>query len=202
MQVRDPRTDEEAPAPDDSKLVARAQSGDPAAFEELVRRNGLRVFGIAYHMLGHREDAEDVTQNVFLKAHRSLSRFQGRSAFSSWLHRIAVNETYNFLKKRRKTRHLSLADMDPLNPDNPVHARLLSNDSPIRAADLKDLQEKLNAALQSLSHTHRTVVVLHEIEGLPHEEIADLMGCSVGTVRSRLYYARQQLQGLLSDFAP
>ncbi len=190
---------EPSPAAQDAALVRRAQAGDDSAFDQLVRRNQSRVFGIAYHMLGHREDAEDVAQAVFLKAYRSLASFQGRSAFSSWLHRITVNETFNALKKRNRTRFLSLADLGPTSPDNPAHTRLTTSRSPDRAAHLKDVQKKLNAALQSLSHLHRTAVVLHDIEGMTHEDIARLLGCSVGTVRSRLFYARKQLQKKLAD---
>ena len=159
-----------------------------------------RVFGIAYHMLGNREDAEDVSQSVFIKAHHSLNHFRGQSAFSSWIHRIAMNETYNFIKKRKKSSHLSLADMNPTDPDDPAYVRLTSHQTPDREMDLKELQKKLNEALQTLSNSHRTAVVLHEMEGLPHEEIADLLGCSVGTVRSRLFYARKQLQKKLARF--
>jgi RNA polymerase sigma-70 factor (ECF subfamily) len=180
--------------------VEQAQNGDLSAFDHLIRRHNRRVFGIAYHMLGNREDAEDVAQAVFIKAYQSLKNFRGQSAFSSWIHRIAVNETYNYLKKRKKTTHLSLAEMNPTDPDDPAHIRLTSHQTPDREISLKELQKKLNEALQTLSNSHRTAVVLHEMEGLPHEEIAELLGCSVGTVRSRLFYARKQLQKKLARF--
>lgn len=192
-------------APDgqpEADLIALAKKGDMAAFDELVKSHFRRVFGVAYHMLGQREDAEDVTQAVFIKAHRALDRFRGQSAFSSWLHRIAVNETLNVIKKRKKATYVPMDDLHLDSPEDPAHARLISNDSPERAAHLKDLNKLLNTALQSLSQPHRLVVVLHDLEGMPHDKIADLLGCSAGTVRSRLFYARQLLQLELKEFAP
>lgn len=188
--------------PEDADLVARARQGETLAFDDLVRKHSRRVFGLVYHMMGNREDAEDVTQMVFLKAHRALDRFRGQSAFSSWLHRIAINETLNALKKRKSNFRISLADLPLENPDDPAYNRLVTTHTPERAAHLKELQNTLNEALQALSHNHRTVVVLHDMEGVPHDRIAEMLGCSVGTVRSRLFYARQLLQGLLGDWKP
>lgn len=203
MRKEEPETESGAApsaAAEEADLVARARQGEMTAFDDLVRKHSRRVFNLTYHMMGNREDAEDVSQTVFIKAHRALDRFRGQSAFSSWLHRIAINEALNALKKRKSNTRVSLADLPLDDPDNPAYRRLVTTDSPERAAHLKELQKKLNEALQALSHNHRTVVVLHDMEGVPHERIADMLGCSVGTVRSRLFYARQQLQGLLGDW--
>lgn len=197
------RPDSTEPTGDpDVDLVARARRGDMGAFDELVRKHFQRIFGLAYHMMGHREDAEDVTQAIFIKAHRAIDRFRGQSAFSSWLHRIAINETLNAIKRRKRGPKISLADLQIDSPEDPAYIRMVSSDSPARAAHLKELQTKLNEALQTLSHNHRTVVVLHDVQGVPHDQIAEMLGCSVGTVRSRLFYARRLLQVEMNEFAP
>lgn len=182
-------------------LVQRARAGDLDAFGELVRRHQERVYGTVYHMTANHEDAADITQESFIKAHNALRGFKGDCSFFTWLYRIAVNRTLNFLKQRRqRVVHLSLNDLDFQAEHDPEIVSLISDRTPRRDIDLGELQEKLNAALLKLSEVHRMVVVLHDIQGLPHEEIATIMDCNPGTVRSRLFYARQQLQAYLSDY--
>lgn len=190
-------------APADEALVARARSGDYSAFEELIRRYQRRIYALVYNMTSHREDAEDLVQDVFIKAYRSLNGFKGDASFYTWLYRIAVNRTINFLKRRkREASDLRLDDMDQSAERDPAFVELRARESPVREVTLNELQKKLNAALQTLSDKHRTVVVLHDIQGMPHEEIAKIMKCSVGTVRSRLFYARQHLQRELAEYMP
>lgn len=190
-------------SPPDDELVALARGGSYEAFEELVRRYQRRIYSLVYNMTGHREDAEDLLQEIFVKAYRSLDRFKGDSSFFTWLYRIAVNHTINFLKKRKRTEHdFSFDVMDPAAEFDPVFRHLKARESPVREVTLIELQKKLNAALRKLSDKHRTVVVLHDIQGLPHEEIGRIMKCSVGTIRSRLFYARKILQKELAEFAP
>jgi RNA polymerase sigma factor (sigma-70 family) len=189
--------------PPDVALVARARDGDYSAYEELVRRYQRRVYALVYNMTSHKQDAEDMVQDVFVKAYRSLHGFKGDSSFYTWIYRIAVNRTINFLKKRkRKAGDVSLDDVDRAIERDPDYVELRARESPVRDLTLNELQKKLNDALQTLSEKHRTVVVLHEIQGLPHEEIARITKSSVGTVRSRLFYARQQLQRELAEYAP
>lgn len=200
-----PRPEQHPPAPpddsnDDVRLVAAARDGDLSAFDELVRRHQGRIYALVYHMLGHKEDAEDVVQAAFLRAYRALPNFRGQSAFSSWLYRIAVNTALNHLKQRRRHAALSLHELEPAAGLDPAFRELVTRTGPDREAQIAELQRKLNEALQQLSEKHRTVVVLHDIQGLQHDEIARIMGCSEGTVRSRLFYARQLLQGLLSEY--
>ncbi|MCS6771836.1 MAG: sigma-70 family RNA polymerase sigma factor [Kiritimatiellae bacterium] len=203
MSAEVPRPDPPDSAPGDLDLVEQARHGDYAAFEELIRRYQRRIYALVYNMTGHREDAEDLVQDVFIKAYRSLDGFKGDASFFTWIYRIAVNRTINFLKRRkREAADLRLDDMDPSAERDPAFLELRSRESPVREVTLGELQKKLNAALQNLSEKHRTVVVLHDIQGMPHEEIAKIMKCSVGTVRSRLFYARQHLQRELSEFAP
>lgn len=186
---------------DDSLLVRRAQAGDLDAYDRLVRRHQERVYATVYHMTANHEDAADLTQETLIKAHNALRGFKGDCSFFTWLYRIAVNRTLNFLKQRRnRAMHLSLNDLDLNAEHDPDVVAMVSEQTPRRSVDLTELQEKLNAALLKLSEVHRMVVVLHDIQGLPHEEIAAIMDCNPGTVRSRLFYARQQLQAYLSDY--
>jgi len=185
---------------DDRALVRRAKSGDLAAYDELVHRYQERIYATLYHMTANHEDANDLAQEAFIKAYHSLRSFKGDSTFFTWVYRIAVNRTINFLKQRKHKTHLSLNDLDFNAEHDPDLVALISDRTPRREASLTELQEKLNAAMLQLSDTHRLVVALHDVQGLSHEEISRIMDCNVGTVRSRLFYARQQLQSLLSDY--
>ncbi|MBM3829265.1 MAG: sigma-70 family RNA polymerase sigma factor [Verrucomicrobia bacterium] len=188
---------------EDILLVRQAQGGSAAAYDELVRRYQRQIYGVIYHMTAHHEDADDLAQEVFVKAWQALKSFKGDSSFFTWLYRIAINRTLNHLKQRnyRNSRHaMSLNDLDVDAERHPDLVALVSDKTPRRDLALEELKEKLNAAMQRLSENHRTVVSLHDIQGLPHDEIAIILGCNVATVRTRLFYARQQLQGILSDY--
>ncbi len=186
--------------PPDDELVLKAQQGDIHAFDQLVERYHGKIYGLTYNMTSNREDAEDLTQEVFVKAFKALPRFRGSSSFYTWLYRIAVNKTINYRKKRNRKRAISLDQFDSEIKLDDVYHDLTSKGSPLRNMSLSELQIKLNEALQNLSEKHRTVVVLHDMQGIPHEEIAKVVGASVGTIRSRLFYARRQLQAELSEF--
>ncbi|MCB1128337.1 MAG: sigma-70 family RNA polymerase sigma factor [Verrucomicrobiae bacterium] len=181
-------------------LVDSARRGNLEAYDALVRRHQERIYATLYHMTSNHEDAADLTQETFVKGYRALKTFKGDSSFFTWLYRIAVNKAINLLKRRRNRHHLSLNDLDHHAEQDPELVELLSEQTPFREAGLSELQTRLNEALQKLSEEHRMVVTLHDIQGLPHEEIARLTGCNVGTVRSRLFYARQQLQAHLADY--
>ena len=185
---------------DDLTLVRRAQKEDMRAYDELVRRYQERIYATVYHMTSNHEDANDLTQETFIKAFRALRSFKGDSSFYTWIYRIAVNKTINFLKQRKNRVQMSLNDVDYNVENDPDLIALISDRTPRRDLNLSELQEKLNGALQKLSEHHRMVVTLHDIQGLSHEEIGKIMDCNVGTVRSRLFYARQQLQAYLSDY--
>jgi RNA polymerase sigma-70 factor (ECF subfamily) len=181
----------------DTALVRRAQSGEGRAYDVLVERYHERIYATIYHMTGNREDAFDLAQEVFIRAYRKLLLFRGQSSFYTWAYRIAVNLTLNFLKKRNRTSLLSLDELDGAIVGDEYFQQLTSHETPRRAANLSELGQQLNSALQKLSNPHRLVVTMHDIQGVPHSEIAKTMQCSMGTVRSRLFYARKQLQGLL-----
>ncbi len=198
-----PATRPPTPAPgadEEVLLVKRARKGDLSAYDELVRRYQERIYATVYHMTANHEDANDLAQEAFIKAYQALRSFKGGSSFYTWVYRIAVNKTINFLKQRRNRVQMSLDDLDFNAEHDPDLVALVSDKTPRREVNLGELQEKLNAAMQKLSEPHRLVVVLHDVQGLSHEEIAKIMDCNIGTVRSRLFYARQQLQAYLSDY--
>ena len=191
----------QASAPvDEDELVREARRGNLKAYDELVKRYQERIYATLYHMTSNHEDANDLAQESFIKAFQALKSFKGGSSFYTWLYRIAVNKTINFLKQRKNRTHMSLNNIDFNAEHDPDLIALISEQTPRRAAGLTELQEKLNEALMKLSESHRLVVVMHDVQGLSHEEIAEAMDCNVGTVRSRLFYARQQLQGFLADY--
>lgn len=180
--------------------MKRARRGDLTAYDELVRRYQERIYATIYHMTANHEDANDLAQETFIKAFQVLRSFRGGSSFYTWVYRIAVNKTINFLKQRKNKAQMSLDDLDFNAEHDPDLVALISEKTPRREASLSELQEKLNIAMQKLSESHRLVVTLHDVQGLPHEEIAKIMNSNTGTVRSRLFYARQQLQALLADY--
>jgi RNA polymerase sigma factor (sigma-70 family) len=184
----------------EADVVKRARRGDLLAYDELVKRYQERIYATLYHMTGNHEDANDLAQEAFIKAFSALKSFKGGSSFYTWLYRIAVNKTINFLKQRKNKYHLSLNDMDFNAEHDPDLMALISDKTPNRDIALSELQKKLNEALLKLSEPHRMVVVLHDVQGLSHDEIAEIMDCNIGTVRSRLFYARQQLQGHLAEY--
>src|ERR1035437_2993226 len=191
----------EAPTPpEEMELVRRARRGDLPAYDELGRRYQERIYATVYHITANHEDANDLAQEAFIKAFQALRSFKGGSSFYTCIYRIAVNKTINFLKQRRNKSQMSLDDLDFNAEHDPDLVALVSEKTPRREVGLAELQEKLNAAMLRLSEPHRLVVTLHDVQGLSHEEIAEIMDCNIGTVRSRLFYARQQLQAYLSDY--
>lgn len=198
-------TSENGPSTDrveDAEVVRQVLKGDTAAFDSLVVKYQGKIYALVYNMTGNNEDARDMVQDIFIKAYTALPRFKGKSSFYTWLYRIALNRTINFVQKRKRRAAMSLDDMDAGIERDPDLVDLASRESPVRDLSLTELKERLNKALQTLSEKHRTVVVLHDIEGTPHDEIARMLNLSSGTVRSRLFYARQHLQAELSDLVP
>ena len=190
----------EVPEVAEKVLVENARRGDMEAYDALIRRYQERIYATVYHMTSNHEDANDLAQEAFIKAYQALKSFKGGSSFYTWIYRIAVNKTINFLKQRKNHAAMSLNDLDFNAEHDPDLVALISDNTPRRDLGLTELAEKLNGAMQKLSEHHRLVVTLHDVQGLSHEEIAKIMDCNVGTVRSRLFYARQQLQAYLSDY--
>jgi RNA polymerase sigma factor (sigma-70 family) len=199
--AKETRMEDDARKQDD-ELVARTQAGDPSAFDDLVVKYSPRVYGLIYNMTSNHEDTNDLMQDVFAKAYRSIAGFRGKSSFYTWIHSISVNMTINFIKKRNRRRTMSLDDIDSgVQHDKEfIEVTASVTNSPSREANLRELQQRLNEAMQKLSVDHRTVVTMFDIQGMPHAEIAKILGISEGTVRSRLFYAHRQLQNFLEDF--
>ena len=184
----------------DADLVQRAQRGDTTAFDDLVKKYTPKLYGLVYHMTSNHEDTNDILQDVFAKAYRALKRFRGKSTFYTWVYSIATNMTLNALKKRNRRRTMSLNDVDLAIEKDRDFIEATSKSDPVREANISELQERLNIAMQELSEPHRMVVTMFDIQGMPHAEISKILGVSEGTVRSRLFYAHQLLQTSLEDF--
>lgn len=188
---RDPKADERAY---DRALVARAKEGDRDAFREIYERHRHKVYKVAYGMTRNQDDALDVVQDAFVKAHRSIARFEGRSSISTWLCQIATHQAID-LSRRRKVRKA-----DSL--EEGLVAKKKPGDAPREKAQASELSAALSGALGELSEKHRTVFVLYTVKGMSYKEIAAALEISIGTVMSRLFYARKNLQQMLAEFAP
>lgn len=185
----------------DVVLVDNAKAGDTAAFQKLVIAHQGRLFSVAFGMLRDRDDAMDVVQDAFIKAHRKLGEFEGNAAFSTWLYRIAVNLC---IDKKRSDARKKKTDIDDaanrnLDDDDPLYAESkyaprLAGANPLRNAGDKQLGAQIGKAMAELSDDHRAVVLLREVEGMSYEEIAEALHIPKGTVMSRLFHARKNLQ--------
>jgi len=173
------------------ELVKRAQRGDRVAFAELFRRHRGDVGRLVFRMLGPTADSEDVVQEVFLQVHRSLGEFRGQAKFTTWLHRVTVNVV---LMVRRAARSRPVFSNEPVAEQEPDRG-LLPDEGAARHARI----DAFRRLLERLPEKKRTVFVLHEIEGLPPAEIAEIVGAPVLTVRTRLFYARRELAELMRD---
>jgi RNA polymerase sigma-70 factor (ECF subfamily) len=180
---------------DERELVERAARGDRDSFDVLVRRHQDRIFSVAYQIVRNREDALDVAQEAFAKAYVSLSSFKGESSFTTWVHRIVVNLSIDCLRRRRRGEVATYDDRLAIPED--AEPGPAASDDPESALEARQVQALLARGLQLLPPVHRAVLVLREIEGLSYDEIARAVGCSLGTVMSRLFYARRKLQKVL-----
>ena len=184
----------------DVALVAAARTGDTAAFEKLVRQYDRQIFRVAQHITQNREDAEDITQDVFMKAYGKLDQFQGNSKFSTWLTRIAVNESLMRLRKRKTSRTVSM-DQDVQTEEGSIPRDFADwTPDPEQQYGSSELGEILQKTIAGLSPGFRTVFTLRDIENLSTEETAEALGFSVPAVKSRLLRARLQLRERLSRY--
>jgi RNA polymerase sigma-70 factor (ECF subfamily) len=177
---------------DDRSLVDRAAHGDRDAFGMLVRRHQDRAFNLAYQVLRNREDALDVAQEAFVKAFASLPGFKAEASFTTWLHRIVVNLAIDGLRRRRRSEGAEYDDRRAVAEDA-VAERAAPGD-PAAELEMKQVRGLLARGIAALPPAQRAVLVLREIEGMSYHEIAAAVGCSLGTVMSRLFYGRRKLQ--------
>jgi RNA polymerase sigma-70 factor (ECF subfamily) len=184
---------------DDRTLVERCQAGQLEAFEVLVGRYRQRVYSLAYSMLRNEQDAIDLSQETFVKAWQAIRGFKKNASFYTWLYRITTNLCIDFVRKRDRRPTVPLEDT--VDPDVSASLEIAPSNRPMPAEELrrKELRAQIDAALAELSPEHRAVVQLREFEGLDYAEIAKAVGCQMGTVMSRLHYARKHLQKLLKD---
>jgi len=182
---------------EDAELVERSRQGDRVAFNELVNRNAQKVFRMARHMTRNDQDAEDVLQEAFLKAYSRLDQFQGDAKFSTWLTRIAVNESLMRLRKRRNSKTVSL-DAELEIGDNLIQREVADDgEDPEETYGRTEMREILESAIDSLAEGYRTVFVLRDVEGFSTEETAEMLELSISAVKSRLLRARLQLRDKL-----
>jgi RNA polymerase sigma-70 factor (ECF subfamily) len=198
------------PAPpgeaEDARLVERAVSGEADAFEQLFLKYRQRVFGVAWRVLHDEEAAMDVVQDAFVRAYRQLEKLRGESRFYPWIRRIAVNLAIDRLRHIKRGAEVEFDEAQFGGGEDANSERVAGDldergerESPERRAELSEFSEALQEALQKLSAPHRTVFLLHAAEGMSYQEIADAVSCNIGTVMSRLFYARRQLQKLLGS---
>lgn len=188
-----------ATEPGDRELVQRCQQGDLGAYEILVGRYRQRVYALVYGSVRNEQDAIDLSQEAFVKGWQAIGRFKSNSSFYTWLYRIAMNLCIDFVRKRDRRPTTPFEEAIDPDADADVEQPPSSQPLPLEELRRKELRERIDEALGELSPEHRVVVQLREFEGLDYAEIAKAVGCNIGTVMSRLHYARKHLQRLLKD---
>ena len=179
----------------DADLVRQAQAGDMQAFEELVARHRDKVYARAYSMMRNEDEALDLSQDAWVKAWQRLGQFQGDSSFVTWMTRIVINLCLDQLRKRKRAE--SLEAMQEESGSVERHMPVVTP-NPTEGLERAELRARINRGMEQLSHEHRTVLILHEYEQMEYKQIARQMQCSIGTVMSRLFYARRRMASLLA----
>jgi len=185
---------------DDRALVALAQKGDRAAFRTLFERYHRRAYALAFGVVRNQDDALDVVQDAFIKAHRHLDKFEGQASFYTWLYRIVMNLAIDHLRKHKRQQPVDFTDQAVENAisEDGLLPKIIGG-NPGRALMDREIRERIAEALDSLSENHRAVLVMRELDGLSYEEMAAVMQCSKGTIMSRLFHARKNMQRQLAD---
>lgn len=179
----------------DWELVQKCQAGETGAFQELVARYYAKVFMVALGILNQREDALEIAQETFFRAFRKIRGFRGGATFYTWIYRIAVNLSIDFQRRQKRTPMEFRETLDQISEE-----QIDSASDPYRDLQKSELGKRLLAAIDDLTPDHKTVIVLRTVEGLSYKEISRILGCSEGTVMSRLHYARKKLQEKLTPF--
>ncbi|HSB78698.1 MAG TPA: sigma-70 family RNA polymerase sigma factor [Candidatus Methylomirabilis sp.] len=181
---------------DDWNLVDSAKRGDRNSFGTLVRRHQDQMFNLAYQIVRNREDALDIAQEAFSKAFVSLRHFKGDASFTTWMHRIVVNLAIDSLRRKQREGQTSYDDTRGASEEH--QGAILAPDDPAEILEAKQVRVLLVRGIARLPPAQRAVLILREIEGMTYEQIARAVGCTLGTVMSRLFYARQRLRRLLA----
>lgn len=183
---------------EDAALVRGAQKGDMAAFEELVARHRDKIYARAYSMMRNEEEAIDLSQEAWVKGWQRLAQFQGEASFGTWMTRIVINLCLDQLRKQKRQRTESIEEMN--EESGGVERQMpVVTINPTAGLERGELRQRIDRALSQLSYEHRTVLILHEFEEMEYKQIAKVMECSIGTVMSRLFYARRKMAALLAD---
>lgn len=190
--------DKDYSSAEDAALVREAQKGDTAAFEELVFRHRDKIYARAYSMMRNEEEAVDLSQEAWVKGWQRLVQFQGESSFTTWMTRIVINLCLDQLRKQKRQRAESIEEMDEESGGVERQMPVITV-NPTERLERGELRQRIDKAMSQLTYEHRTVLVLHEFEEMEYKEIAKTMDCSIGTVMSRLFYARRKLAALLAD---
>lgn len=198
MYVPDRRERETMGGASDRELIDRARAGDADAFGLLVRRHQRRIYRLAAHMLRSAPEAEDVTQEVFVRAYQALDRFDGRSEPFTWLYRIAVNLSLNHIRAK-KTRSRTSSGDDPRMLNVLAESRAGMSSDPAGESENRRVAEALYEGIDKLSETLRTTLILVCVDGVSHEEAAGILGCPEGTVAWRIHEARRKLKAHMSE---
>src|SRR5712671_2071256 len=191
-------TDKDHSSTDDPTLVRAAQQGDTAAFEELIARHRDKIYARAFSMMRNEDEAVDLSQEAWVKGWQRLKQFQGDSSFVTWMTRIVINLCLDQIRKQKRHRADSIEAMT--EESGGVERQMpIVTVNPTAGLERTELRQRIDKALSQLSYEHRTALVLHEFEEMEYKEIAKTMGCSIGTVMSRLFYARRKMAALLND---
>lgn len=181
----------------DEALVLAAQEGQMNAFEELVSRHRDKIYARAFSMVRNEDEAVDLSQEAWVKAWQRLKQFQGDSSFVTWMTRITINLCLDHLRRQKRQRTESIDQMDEDSGGVERQMPVITT-NPTEGLEREELRKRISTAMDQLSEEHRTVLVLHEFEEMEYKEIARVVGCSIGTVMSRLFYARRRMASLLA----
>ncbi|MBE5040370.1 RNA polymerase sigma factor [Ructibacterium gallinarum] len=184
---------------DEKQLIQQAQQGNPVAFEQLIAEHQKRIFSIAYRIAGNSDDAADMAQEVLVKIFKNINKFKGDSKFSTWIYRVATNTCLDELKRIRRHPSYSL-DQEIDTEEGSISAEIEDDaPTPEESAERKAVRDAVNIAIARLGDDHKKVIVLRDLQGFSYEEIAKIMNCSEGTVKSRISRARSQLKKILQQ---
>jgi RNA polymerase sigma-70 factor (ECF subfamily) len=187
-------------AAEDIALVERCQRGDTRAFDELVTKHRNRAYAMIYNMVRNEQDAWDLAQEGFVKAWKNIHKFRGQSSFYTWLYRIMTNAGIDFIRRKHIESGVEFDDAIGLHNIEPGSVTTpTASPQPLQKMAAAEVRVRIDEAIARLSPEHRAVILMKEMDGMQYHEMADVLGCSIGTVMSRLFYARKKLQSLLKD---